>query len=261
MLDTASSSVYPRACGGTRLLRNGADSAICGLSPRLRGNQHRDESPTGSTWGSIPAPAGEPSVLRTHYRPPHLTVYPRACGGTQLAASCTGRGRIYRSIPAPAGEPGIPHASPPVSPLRSIPAPAGEPRAPFRSHRQLRHHAGLSPRLRGNPEPVGIQRVEAVYPRACGGTRSEVAGLLRSGVYPRACGGTVIYSSAHITDILLGVYPRACGGTITSDRRADPRTRTTVYPRACGGTAVHPRLQQRIHRSGSIPAPAGEPSE
>ena len=50
--------VYPRACGGTSE-KEAAMTVREGLSPRLRGNQHR--SIAGGTEGrSIPAPAGEP---------------------------------------------------------------------------------------------------------------------------------------------------------------------------------------------------------
>ena len=128
-----------RACGGTKELHY-----VCaystGLSPRLRGNQ------TGAYFlgrciGSIPAPAGEPSIPRSTYW--RMTVYPRACGGT---ARCRCPGMVSRGL------------SPRLRGNRfvfkrwhsgqgSIPAPAGEPR-----------------RLRVS---VSLPRV---YPRACGGT-------------------------------------------------------------------------------------------
>ncbi len=71
-------TVYPRACGGTNLLRPGQSSAT-GLSPRMRGN-HLIHAPVDQRVGSIPAHAGEPSNCRPVYN--FVGVYPRACGGT-----------------------------------------------------------------------------------------------------------------------------------------------------------------------------------
>ena len=55
-------TVYPRACGGTR---GGAAGAAVGngLSPRLRGNPIFSAIAVLSA-GSIPAPAGEPLELK-----------------------------------------------------------------------------------------------------------------------------------------------------------------------------------------------------
>ena len=70
--------VYPRECGGTRLLPiNGFWSE--GLSPRVRGNPDV-VIPRPIAVRSIPASAGEPLLLSLRsYR---STVYPRECGGT-----------------------------------------------------------------------------------------------------------------------------------------------------------------------------------
>ena len=111
--------VYPRACGGTVAIPPGAELKS-GLSPRVRGNP----SPMLAfecLLGSIPARAGEPAgEWPGTYK---STVYPRACGGTIIAApdllaalglSPRVRGNhvsirvfsVYRgSIPARAGEP------------------------------------------------------------------------------------------------------------------------------------------------------------
>ena len=70
--------VYPRVCGGTKA----ADSPARrdgGLSPRMRGNQHRIRRFDGND-GSIPAYAGEPRGQSPGRR--RGTVYPRVCGGT-----------------------------------------------------------------------------------------------------------------------------------------------------------------------------------
>ncbi len=91
--------VYPRVCGGT-LGALVADELIEGLSPRVRGN-HYSPSLNSSSFGSIPACAGEPGTqprLRATRR-----VYPRVCGGTR-----SGGPSLHRSggsIPACAGEP------------------------------------------------------------------------------------------------------------------------------------------------------------
>ena len=119
MQDMNRDRVYPRACGGTMPDTRPAPMRG-GLSPRLRGNRETPGNHRNHTR-SIPAPAGEPSVLLGLGVIP--TVYPRACGGTQPSQSTgtpsTGlsprlRGNLVnqglddaliRSIPAPAGEP------------------------------------------------------------------------------------------------------------------------------------------------------------
>ena len=159
---TPNLGVYPRVCGGTQG-GQGGQGGVCGLSPRVRGNL----AALVITWdwpGSIPACAGEPGsrgdvMLRGQ-------VYPRVCGGTlvtQRARADVGglsprvrgnRGAAcssfvsFGSIPACAGEP----------PLRGA-APAGgwvyprvcggtsiSPSFPV-------DNRGLSPRVRGNPQP------------------------------------------------------------------------------------------------------------
>ena len=75
---SSSATVYPRACGGTRQVIH-QPLQVLGLSPRLRGNRGRVPDSL-SSYGSIPAPAGEPSrpaIIRSR-----TWVYPRACGGT-----------------------------------------------------------------------------------------------------------------------------------------------------------------------------------
>ena len=178
---TSSIAVYPRACGGTGPPQI-RDKCYDGLSPRLRGNRPRNVF-SRSRYGSIPAPAGEPSLYNPAHE--HPEVYPRACGGTLspvhsvlLAKGLSPRlrgNRIGARLPKKA--------------VRSIPAPAGEPR----------YGAGLS-----GP----------------------------GGVYPRACGGT-----------------RPCGHPGSSDAGLSPRLRGN-----------HPGGGVAVVGGGSIPAPAGEPS-
>ncbi len=113
------SEVYPRVCGGTSARCRRASSGR-GLSPRVRGN-HLRLSEAFPAWGSIPACAGEPAIVKAF----DLTkpVYPRVCGGThplrpgplaiqglsprvrgnRACVHCAGRGE--GSIPACAGEP------------------------------------------------------------------------------------------------------------------------------------------------------------
>ena len=133
--------VYPRVCGGTPA---GAVEAVArmGLSPRMRGNPIRSGRPL---------------------RPPR--VYPRVCGGTtaRIAAPrcCVGLSPRMRGNPADSRQ-----RSPAAG---SIPAYAGEPRTNMMhfcstavyprvcggtTWRPAHHHpaAGLSPRMRGNPE-------------------------------------------------------------------------------------------------------------
>ena len=99
-----------------------------------------------STIGSIPALAGEPNG-----QPPsqhHPGVYPRACGGTQIQVLLPpDQGGLS---PRLRGNPGYWRRSNVGN--RSIPALAGEP-------------------LLSHPVAVGNK----VYPRACGGTRTETA--------------------------------------------------------------------------------------
>ena len=150
--------VYPRACGGT-FSSSTATSQTSGLSPRVRGNRLADELP-GAAQGSIPARAGEPA--EESLREAGVSVYPRACGGTVNSHPFTSTG------------PGL---SPRV-----------------RGNRRLR---GPGPRCRGSiPARAGepcrrrlCGRLDAVYPRACGGTAHAVRQSTQgSGLSPRVRG-------------------------------------------------------------------------
>ena len=131
--------VYPRACGETPDSPD-ADTAVTGLSPRLRGNPVHRASCRGG-HGSIPAPAGKPPL----WKPDRVVrwVYPRACGetgGEGIRKQCKeGLSPRLRGNHASWREQ--------LSEQRSIPAPAGKPR-----RRQAQDN-----------------RVQ-VYPRACGET-------------------------------------------------------------------------------------------
>ena len=89
--------VYPRVCGGT----NSITEAIHwrrGLSPRVRGNR-RKANQVAHPVGSIPACAGEPTVLGLDWS--DAAVYPRVCGGTACIAGNAARwhrGRVYPRV-------------------------------------------------------------------------------------------------------------------------------------------------------------------
>ena len=161
--DLGQTRVYPRVCGGTGQLSVSGYGAQ-GLSPRVRGNRPQYALPDQSAR-SIPACAGEP------YGPPRVCVgrwvYPRVCGGTDhtlrsrliaLGLSprvrgnrCAGRGIDLGggSIPACAGEP--------RGAMRVLPAAKVYPRVCGGTPAGLtrwRRYAGLSPRVRGNREPL-----------------------------------------------------------------------------------------------------------
>ena len=154
--------VYPRVCGGT-----GKGAALYltrkGLSPRVRGNPFAHESVVGSAR-SIPACAGEPA--RSRWCDRRSRVYPRVCGGTAASASVTCRSSGLS--PRVRGNPGYPGIV--AGELGSIPACAGEPYGrrlflcccrvyprvcggTFGFRRLNLALQGLSPRVRGNPDP------------------------------------------------------------------------------------------------------------
>ena len=131
--------VYPRACGGTDQAP-GPRRSPRGLSPRVRGNP-TVASFNASGKGSIPARAGEPWFERIGRE--GKKVYPRACGGTSMV-----RSMVHLLI-------------------------------------------GLSPRVRGNPQPAGPGRAPGGSIPARAGEPVRTARATTSGrVYPRACGGT-----------------------------------------------------------------------
>ena len=154
-------------------------------------------------------------------------------------------------------------------------------------------HRGLSPRVRGNHGPahgrgehlrsipacagepivsVAAQSAAWVYPRVCGGTRSQtVASVQVAGLSPRVRGN---HAPAAGKDSHRGSIPACAGepkvlGSIAMSQQ--------VYPRVCGGTSswsfqlrppygLSPRVRgnRRCGDAGratrrSIPACAGEP--
>ena len=234
------------------------------------------------------------------------SVYPRACGGTTVGSS---QCRLKDGLSPRLRGNRRPCPQCPLSP-RSIPAPAGEPmpscaiidpgqvypRACGGTHPlglPASHPNGLSPRLRGNldpvvapyggsgsiPAPAGepfrittFAAIDPVYPRACGGTtRSPSSTNRQPGLSPRLRGnparrrlGWRVLRSipapageprvALPMDAFPGVYPRACGGTPFD--ALQQRQAAGLSPRLRGNrvSACDLKLQVR-----SIPAPAGEP--
>ena len=155
--------------------------------------------------------------------------------------------------------------------------------------------AGLSPRVRGNPERERLHQARARSIPACAGEPCGAPGRRPSpGVYPRVCGGTLF--GLRSTDPRAGLSPRV-RGNLAAERGGDPRrgsipacagepppwgrcaTSARVYPRVCGGTVLSlgaspkrwglsPRVRGNRRAAGpghvrkrSIPACAGEPTD
>ena len=76
--EPAPGTVYPRVCGGTDEIVAGV-KRVRGLSPRVRGNRANPRNEANWHW-SIPACAGEPRITLTACAA--ALVYPRVCGGT-----------------------------------------------------------------------------------------------------------------------------------------------------------------------------------
>ncbi len=178
-----------------------ATLSAMGLSPRVRGNP---------PWllricrraGSIPACAGEPRRRRRARSA--QGVYPRVCGGTDLAKvvarhrrglSPRVRGNLgltvlaglgVRSIPACAGEPYC--TSFPYPPVGVYPRVCGGTVARTRTSYWVK---GLSPRVRGNRARGCAARYRVRSIPACAGEPAPSLALhCQQRVYPRVCGGT-----------------------------------------------------------------------
>ena len=96
---SATYPVYPRVCGGTDST-SAPPSRPSGLSPRVRGNRP-DSKISKLRLGSIPACAGEPTVLDAGVAV--TGVYPRRVRGNPVVQVCSQA--WLGSIPACAGEP------------------------------------------------------------------------------------------------------------------------------------------------------------
>ena len=192
------------------------------------------------------------------------------------------------SIPASAGEPAPLDV---VEPLVGV-----YPRECGGTHRrnlQALLDTGLSPRVRGNPLPVGHRGSGGgSIPASAGEPPRSDRGCAARWVYPRECGGTVYaLTQMHGT---TGLSPRVRGNH-TRNNKTGGRVRSIpasageppaassappgcrVYPRECGGTSKYaprsrdcaglsPRVRGNPVRTPwsrvsarSIPASAGEP--
>ena len=194
------SRVYPRMCGGTRR-KPGLSSSHRGLSPHVRGNQAVARTFV-SSFGSIPACAGEPKIAKGNSR--LIQVYPRMCGGT------------FRSCPMSASVLGLsPHVRGNQHRRReadrrhgSIPACAGEPS----SRQRRRGEAGVYPRMCGGTSSLAARRKGSIglSPHVRGNRGWPTAGDENAGSIP-ACAGEPLRKSLDTS--LARVYPRMCGGT------------------------------------------------
>ena len=256
-------AVYPRECGGTRDWRSAPFNEL-GLSPRVRGNR-QSAAGGGAAGRSIPASAGEP--VRPRVFGIRIEVYPRECGGTQIAPhpqECLeglsprvrGNHRRYQGR---------------LHDRRSIPASAGEPEANQRGGLVFR---GLSPRVRGNQiRAARLLRVSGSIPASAGEPTMATRWMCRHGVYPRECGGTKGRWIGQMT--CYGLSPRVRGNPIgpvaggahrgsipasagepssSSSRSSD----SEVYPRECGGTIG--RTGQSHRALGLSPRVRGNPT-
>ena len=196
--------VYPRPRGGT-LNDLAAHESQIGLSPPTRGNRRRARH-VGIHAGSIPAHAGEPSVIGA--RGITAKVYPRPRGGTHRRQTPLAAGRGLS--PPTRGNRLSPRRKSP--PARSIPAHAGEPPP------------------KGDEYPVA-----RVYPRPRGGTDARGADSPRQrGLSPPTRGNPLSFAFSIVTARsipahagepgwrrvsrpLVGVYPRPRGGTRERD--------------------------------------------
>ena len=158
----------PRVRGNQAWRAEGA-AAGRGLSPRVRGNLGNRRWAEGGQ-GSIPACAGEPYARRIAFR--NKRVYPRVCGGTQM--------------------------------LLFHPA----------------ELVGLSPRVRGNHDEYAAIRSSSRSIPACAGEPSISWYCFSStAVYPRVCGGTEIMTA--VSTEYGGLSPRV---------RGNPGLRSLVEP-------------------------------
>ena len=172
-----------------------------GLSPRVRGNHHRQGNRSGRT-GPIPACAGQP----VGYSNGELVVraYPRVCGAT------SGRAKLHRRKPglSPRVRGNLFRSAWPGLPARPIPACAGQPwTRNFHSHLEgayprvcgatwLESHPftgseGLSPRVRGNHNHIrNIKRLPGPIPACAGQPILRHFEAVERRAYPRVCGAT-----------------------------------------------------------------------
>ena len=196
----AKSGAYPRGRGGTGF-SYATDATQWGLSPRTRGNPHRNEVQQ-ARHGPIPADAGEPRPGPP--APAAVRAHPRGRGGTPLPSLLQRR-----------------HAG--LSPRT---------RGNRDQRRLCRHPPGPIPADAGEPPPITRSSVAArAYPRGRGGTDDqEVRTKLTAGLSPRTRGNRHLLVGA---DVIDGPIPADAGEPASRNCFA---ARTRAYPRGRGGT-------------------------
>ncbi len=254
---------YPRVCGGT-YSDEGFESAVAGLSPRVRGNPPR-RAPGHSERRDYPRVCGGTSGGDSYYRLVR-GLSPRVRGNlTRYGAAVIGR----RTIPACAGEPAALCSSPTT--CRDYPRVCGGTRGSG-SRRCL--GVGLSPRVRGNRSMYTKYRLFVRTIPACAGEPpSGGDDHAQRRDYPRVCGGTA--SRRHQPQVSSGLSPRVRGNRWRKPKTGY-RSRTIPacagepsaanegfvldgdYPRVCGGTIRHPSVQSQTH--GLSPRVRGNPA-
>ena len=293
--------VHPRVCGGNPPSQ-GRRKAQRGPSPRVRGKQNRSGTPV-DVGGSIPACAGETDRATGGVHADR--VHPRVCGGNGGTPGYAGdkagpsprvRGKPVRedsrrggdrSIPACAGETGSSWGHRNRGPVH--PRVCG---GNVRAISERRIHTGPSPRVRGKPVVLQVERADGRSIPACAGeTTCFGRTATRRRVHPRVCGGNRLTVNPDSADCgpsprvrgkpleletrhgLLRSIPACAGETKSSPSREG---QTTVHPRVCGGNDLpttppqgrsgpSPRVRGKRLRpegselvGGSIPACAGE---
>ena len=162
----------------------------------------------------------------------------------------------YGSIPACAGEPSATTSSP--TPQAVYPRVCG---GTTRCAATAKEADGLSPRVRGNPCPVGaVTRQNGSIPACAGEPAGAAVEVMAVMVYPRVCGGTS--AALVLPRSVPGLSPRVRGnpsgrrswlrpdGSIPACAGEPPAKEkkyacASVYPRVCGGT---PRPKTRRYR-------------
>ena len=169
----------------------------------MRGSRRPIER-LASTYGSIPASAGEPGDDSTRFA--YEGVYPRECGGAQ-------KGELKKAF----GK-GL---SPRVRGSRFV-------------HTEHSAINGSIPASAGEPSRPGSQDSKrGVYPRECGGASSrERVDIRDQGLSPRVRGSRVAVVGREERN---GSIPASAGEPLTSSLTHTP---CGVYPRECGGAST-----------------------
>ena len=242
--------VYPRVYGESERVRYGVSHDV-GLSPRVRGI-HQAGVYGGIEDGSIPACTGNPrcrAPARVRER-----VYPRVYGESSICASgavcMRGLSPRVRGIPAALATPAPRQGSIPActgNPAGAGPATIDQgvyPRVYGESNTGVSPAAslaGLSPRVRGIPQPAGCRSdLLGSIPACTGNPRQPSRSRRPKRVYPRVYGE----SPKTLDDGRpgLGLSPRVRG--IPTEQRVDGRRAGSIP--ACTGNPHSFEVKYRI---------------